>query len=247
MKTFCMSFTADINKEVKIGDDRAHYIKNVMRLEKADTVVLFNTKDKQKYIAEIIDFADNEVVVKIKEKSMDTSASDTEIFLAFALLKGSNTDLLIKKAVEVGVSGFVPFVSERTVSVVKKGSSKHKRWEKLVLSAVEQSKSAAIPFIDDVCDFESLLELAKEYNIVLIGDASLESVSLSDIDFSATKQVLVIIGPEGGFSEMEMAKLKDIGKCFSFGQNVLRAETAGIVLPALVLNEMKRQKSESNG
>lgn len=245
MKTFCMSFNADINGEVRITADRAHYIKNVIRLVKEDKLVLFNTKDKQKYIVEIMDFPDSEVIVKIREKYTDSSDLAAEIFLAFALLKGSNNDLLIKKAVEVGVKGFIPFISERTVSVIKKGSGKQKRWEKLVVSAVEQSKAACIPFIYDVCDFDSLIDTAAQYDTVLIGDASLESVNLSDIDFGDKKQVLVIIGPEGGFSKTEMDKLKTCGKCFSFGENVLRAETAGIVLPALVLSEIKRQKSES--
>lgn len=244
MKTFCVAFDSSVLGEVIIDKDRAHYIKNVMRLKIGAELILFNTKDKQKYQAEIVSFNEEDVVLKVSSKIFLSADDGAEVFLAFALLKGNNSDLLIKKAVEVGVKGFVPFISERTIATVKKTGNKRDRWEKLIISAVEQSKSKTIPFLDGLKNSSELLALMDDFDTVLIGDASLDSVNLSDIDFKDQNKVLVVVGPEGGFSVSEMEKLKSKGKSFSFGENVLRAETAGIVLPALVINEIKRQKAE---
>lgn len=241
MKTFCVSFNPDNIGQVLLAGSSAHYIKNVMRLKIGAQVILFNKEDKERYYAEIQALSDEAVHLNISEKILLPQNDEPEIFLAFSLLKGNNNDLLIKKATEVGVKGFVPFISERTV--IKKDKIKNERWEKLILSAVEQSKSQHIPFLDNLHSFADVLQNASEFDAVLIGDASFKSINLSEISFVDMNKILIVIGPEGGFSAEEMRDLQNIGQSFSFGENVLRAETAGIVLPALVIGEIKRQYS----
>lgn len=242
MKTFCITFKADKNDTVLLEGAYANYMKNVMRFAVGHQVVLFNTDDKKRYSAKIDAFLKQGVSLKIIEKIEDECTLDTEIILAFALLKGANTELILKRATEVGVKGFIPFVSERTV--VKPSDNKRTRWEKIIMSAVEQSGSHDIPFISDAVSFKDVLNDTAMYDIVLSGDAQLSSKPLYELDLNDKKRVLLIIGPEGGFADAENEILKEVSVPFSFGDNVLRAETAGIVLPAVILNEIKRQKNK---
>lgn len=242
MKIFCASFDLNESGIVVLQGEYDNYIRNVMRFKKGQELVLFNTDDKKRYIAQVDFFNREGVGVKIISEATMRLASDIEIFLAFSLLKSGHVESIIKGATEVGVKGFMPFISERTV--VKDNGNKKQRWEKIIKSAVEQSGATDIPFISETQKLTDILNDVALYDIVLSGDAALESQPIDCLDLSNKQRVLLIVGPEGGFAKEEKELLHKQGEVFSFGKNVLRAETAGVVLPALLLNEMQRQRKK---
>ncbi len=159
------------------------------------------------------------------------------VTLYLALLKGEKMDWALQKGTEVGVSRFVPVLSARTVV---RRSEKKARWERILQEAAEQCGRGHIPTLSDIVPFAEALECVGEYDVVLLahngaGIPQLREV-VSQID-RQPRQVAIFVGPEGGFSDTEVDAARAQGAhLVHLGPRVLRAETAAVVLTALVLH-----------
>ncbi len=172
------------------------------------------------------------------EKKEYVSPSPVKVSVAMSLLKSAQRfDFFLEKATELGVTGIVPMITERTVSQPKaeKVKNKQERWKKVLISASCQTKRYHLPEMTDPLRFDEVLRL-EGYDMKLIPYESSEIKQ--EASFSG-RNVLFVVGGEGGFTEHEVGRARKEGfREISLGKSVLRAETAGIFAVAMVRSRL---------
>lgn len=216
-----------------------HKLRNVLRLERNSPVYIFDGEGHE-YLYRIESFTKKAVLAVRKRTTRYAAPPAKKVFLAFPMVREAKADLILQKATELGVSGFFPFVSSRSFKI-KTGINKLERWRKVIIEACRQSERLWVPFINPVLDFKGLLSL--EYPAKFV--ALLYGEPIDKVWNKKTKQVLVAVGPEGGFSGVEAEKLSANGfKFIKLTPNVLRTETAAVFAGGL-LNVYLELNSES--
>ena len=227
------------NNQIYItGEDKNHILNSIrMKIhENAEIVV-----NKKVFLCELYEINKNNVIFNIiKELESDTEPA-MRIHLIQCIPKMDKFDFIIQKAVELGVYSIIPFISERTVVKIKqdKEEDKLKRWNKISKEAAMQSKRNIIPKVKKIVDFNTLLDFIKDKDNVIIcyEEEIYDKLSFDFINYNI-KDVYVIIGSEGGFSKVEVEKVKNYGgKSISLGKRILRVETASIVALTLLQHE----------
>ncbi len=172
------------------------------------------------------------------ETSIEHTASTLpRVTIAQGVPKGQKMDFVVEKLTELGAAAIVPLQSERTI-VSDVSQNKIERWRRLAKSAAQQCGRSDIPEVADPLTFEKMLARFKDYDCVLVPWELAERVPLRERlpDLIANAHdVLVLIGPEGGFSHAEAEAAKEAGaQLVSLGSRILRTETAGLVVLAII-------------
>ncbi len=213
----------------------------VLRYNVSDSVIINNK------IYEIVKMTKNSIFVKYISDCMIKKNDEIEVILYQAFLKNEMMDLTVKKAVELGVSKILPFFSSNVVVRLNDEndiSKKKEKLEKIVIEAVKQCGRQDIPTILDFASLNELKNILNENDINIIAYEK-EKRPLKDVIIdiknkkSNIKKIGIIIGPEGGFREEEIEKLKDSCNLYmvSLGDRILRAETAAINLISIIKYE----------
>tara|TARA_B100001559_G_scaffold110113_1_gene92464 strand:- start:444 stop:1145 length:702 start_codon:yes stop_codon:yes gene_type:complete len=214
-----------INFSSKLDKSQSHYIYKVMRVGIGQTFSLFNKNGE--WEAKIENYKDQAVDFLVIKK-IRSNENNKEIWLAFAPIKLNYLNLMIQKATELGVTKFIPILTERTI--VRKINLA--RINKIVIEAAEQSNRLDIPKIEKLTKFKNFLKENKNTNIIF-GDLNTNNVKF---DFKDEKPVCVLIGPEGDFTEDERSMIlnqKNITP-IKINENILRSETAAISMLSLI-------------
>ncbi|MDI6763886.1 MAG: RsmE family RNA methyltransferase [Thermodesulfobacteriota bacterium] len=193
------------------------------------------------------------------ETFQSPTESPLEIILLQALPEKERMELIIQKATELGVSTIVPFKSERSISLEERETKQKKahRWQEIAVKAVQQSRRAKVPSVEEYRSFEEALEVCKDDGLkILLWEKEGESLKEVLKRFSALYppfekggqggfktnrpgRVYIMIGPEGGFSEEEVTLAKNKGFIpVKLGQRILRTETAAITLIGILQYEL---------
>lgn len=159
------------------------------------------------------------------------------------MAKGDRTDLVVEKAVEIGVDVVVPVLFRRSVVELtgQRRLTRGERLRRVALAAARQSKRDLVPHVHDPVDFPASLALLAEYHAVLVAREGVDALpkagdALVSVGSPTPESVAVVVGPEGGFEREELIALAELGaREFTLGHTILRTETAGIVASALVL------------
>ncbi|MFH1032665.1 MAG: RsmE family RNA methyltransferase [Chloroflexota bacterium] len=226
--------TAD---EVSIAGSQARQIFNVLRLKPKDRVVVLDNSGWE-YEVEVEKVTSQFVQGKVINKTLGTTEPEVKITLYQALLKTDKFELVLQKGVELGVSAFVPFLSERCV-VKKPGENKITRWKTIIQEAAEQSERTLLPVLNPVVSFQEACDMVSGSSSILLWEEE-QTLRLSNVlrssPFKNSLALNIFIGPEGGFpsSEVDYAKSKNIVVA-SLGKRVLRAETASIAAISAIL------------
>ena len=235
-------YFASIDKQyiVHLSPDDEHHVLHVMRMKKGDEIEVVN---QQKLFLCRLDEVNPLKVSVIHEIASDVELKE-DITLLFALTKGDKIDLVLQKATELGVKKVALIQSERTVVKYEEKDLEKKclRFKKIMKEASEQSHRLIVPEFLGVFNLKKLPQSAlSDINFVAY------EKDASDVNnaFSGLKKgqsVSILIGPEGGFSEQEIADATSLGFIrTSLGKRILRAETAAIyalsVLGYLLENE----------
>ncbi len=224
---------------ILISGDEAHHLINVRRVTEGEELHLFDGTGKQ-YIAKVKSIAGGQIQAAIlsQEKS---KVSKVSLTVYQSIPKGDRADWLVEKFTEIGVSSFIPLVTER--SVIKEVSeNKKQRWERLSMAAAQQCLRPDLMNIKPAVNF---IEAAQKIDKASINVIPWEGADV-DAGFEqqlakrgADKQINcnIFIGPEGGFTigEIETAKSSDLVPV-SLGSRILRTETAGLVAAVLALS-----------
>lgn len=201
-----------------------HQIKDVLKLKKDEKIVL-GDGNGQKAEAEIVALGKQEIEVFVLRIFGEESEPTNQVTLYCAVLKRENLEWVAQKAVETGAFKIVPVLSDRTIKL----KINRARLEKIIKEAAEQSERAILPLLGETVDLEIACSDSGQNDLNIFFDPSGKSVS----DLPRLKKpstVGVFIGPEGGWSEREIALAKDRGmRVVSLGNTILRGETAAIV------------------
>ncbi len=220
-----------------ISGSEAHHMAVVLRLLTGDIVTLI-TSTSAVWEAHIETISTQEVRLKLIQQTPGT-ASSTSIIVAQALLKARKMDVLVRQLTELGISGFAPYFSSRSIPTPQpvKMKARLDRWERISREAAKQCGSTRLPEVYPATNFQSLLTLAKPADLKIIfweskaGDA----VKPVGLESGATPaNIFLVLGPEGGFTLDEIALAKENGfKTAGLGPRILRAETAALAATTL--------------
>lgn len=216
------------------GPDVRH-MKKVLRLVPGDRILLIDGTGYE-YVAEIEDFSKHEAFIRIREKNLSKTESHLEIVIAQGFLKEKKMDNLVRHLTELGITRWVPMISERAVARPDphRMAERIKRWESIAIEALKQCGRAKMPEITNMQTFGDILAGQEDYDSKLIFWEN-EIHPLEDSDFRKPKKILLLLGPEGGFTEKEASDAQHAGfTCLSLGPRILRSETAALSACTLV-------------
>ena len=225
------------------GSDVNH-IKNVLRMKESDEIKL-STGDGLLYTATISEFLPDRIVCRIIDCEGDKSELPAKIVLFQGLPKKDKMELIIQKAVELGVSEIVPVMMKRTIVKLednKKEQKKLERWRAISLTAAKQSGRAIVPEVSDFITFNEAVKRAEglEYNLIPYeNEKGMDKARELIKEVKDKKSIGIFIGPEGGIAEDELELAINAGvKPISLGNRILRTETAGLALVSVIAFEI---------
>ena len=223
---------SELPKSVTISDEELfHQWKNVLRFKVGERVVLCDGKGTDAS-ATIVGYGKKSVEVSILSLAKNESEPTRRVTLCCAALKRENFELIVQKAVEVGVSEIIPLITHRTI----KTNIKRERLEKIAQEAAEQSGRGIVPVIHEIQSFDEALKTTEGSASYFFDFAGEDFSSLKSDSSSA--QVCLYIGPEGGWDDEERARAKASGlKIVNLGPRILRGETAAIVAAFVAAKE----------
>jgi 16S rRNA (uracil1498-N3)-methyltransferase len=224
------------NDIVIIDDDEFNHLVHVMRKKEGDTVRIVDGVGNA-YDVTLLTLKKKTAIGKIYNTYSKHNEPTIEVSLAAGVLKNpSRFDFLVEKATELGVKEIIPLKTERTIP----SHAKTERWQKLALAAMKQSCRSYLPLVHPLTPLSSVLHACSTYKIVLIAHKNDEQTTVPIRNSISDGRVLLLVGPEGGFSDEEFAHARVAG-CIplSLGIRRLRTETAAIVALSLVMNELE--------
>ena len=214
-----------LNLNSKLDKEQSHYLTKVMRIKIGESFSLFNQSGEWEAK---IDNIDKGVVDFIIIKKLRSVNKEKEIWLAFAPIKLNYLNLMIQKATEIGITRFIPILTERTV--VRKLNEM--RINKIIVEASEQSNRLKVPSLDKLTKLDAFLKLNQNTNIIF-GDLNTDNKKLN---LKNKDPLCILIGPEGDFSIKERENISKLKRLIplKINNNILRSETAAISMISIV-------------
>ena len=225
---------------IEICGSDVNHIKNVLRMKTGDKVYLSNGSDLE-YECSLLEWTDDTILAKIEDVHGMETELPVKITLYQGLPKGDKMEMIVQKAVELGVAEIVPVAMKRCVVKLdaKKAAKKVSRWNTIALSAAKQAKRGIIPEVREVRNFKDILEEVQDIEFMLVPYEEAKGMQASKELISQAKgkkSIGIIIGPEGGFEKEEIEQLKAAGgQTMSLGKRILRTETAGMTVLSILM------------
>lgn len=219
-----------------------HHLRDVLRLKQGDEVSLFDGEGNE-YTGRIASQENKRAIVSITG-CRKSRPRIHKITFACAIPKKSLMDSIVDQLTQLGVDAIIPLETERVVVKLEDNrQSRLERWRKIALSAAEQSRRNIIPEIPGIFGFKEALTLAGDSDLKLIPTLAGESKTLREaLSSSRFKNVLVLIGPEGDFTDREVEQALNAGFIpVSLGDSVLRSETAAVAVASYLRFEITGQ------
>lgn len=211
---------------IELDADSAHYLRSVLRLKKAQQIVLFNGEGGE-YQGELVEVSRKQVLIKILAFIERNVESNLQVVLGLGISRGERMDFAVQKSVELGVLQITPLQTERCVVrlTADKAQNKVRHWQKIAQHATEQSGRTVRPEIENIVKLENWL--AKQAGLKLFLDP-FATQTLQQLQPEAGR-VTLLAGPEGGFAEQERELAKKAGFVpVQLGRRILRTETAAL-------------------
>lgn len=233
MRRFHASVERIQSEKITLNIEETRHLRDVLRLKETENVQIFDGAGRE-FLCRIESIGKKETQLKIIEEIASVAPeSDLDLTLGVALLKGEKFDLIVQKAVELGVNRLVPLNTKRADVKLKDAEKKLTRWQKIALEACKQSGRARLMQIENPSDFEGFTEIAGGTKI-LFAERGGEAFSAIE----ETKMITAVVGAEGGWETPEIEAAREKGfQIITFGGRILRAETAVIAVAAILQNQ----------
>lgn len=225
---------------ISIKGQDVNHIRNVLRMKIGEEILISDGTGKD-YVCEVAELLDDIVTAKITDFLAEGRELKTELYLFQGLPKSDKMELIIQKAVELGVKAIIPVSTSRSIVKLdgKKEESKIKRWQAISESAAKQSKRGIIPEVMSIMSFKEAINYVNDFDVKIIPYENANNMAETKQIVSSIKEnmkVAIFIGPEGGFadSEIDYALEKDV-KPISLGKRILRTETAGMTILSVIM------------
>jgi 16S rRNA (uracil1498-N3)-methyltransferase len=227
---------------IRLSPEQSHQVCHVLRLRPGDTIVVLDDSGTE-YDVTLTAVSRTQTLGQVTSRRRAPGEPAAEVTLFQSLLVREKFEWVLQKGTEVGVTQFVPVLTERSLVRTKTiEQNKLDRWQRILTEAAEQSHRGRIPQLEPILPFDQALLRLRDFDRFLIAAPSDGATTLRDALQGITRSpasVAVMIGPEGGFTEEEVARVGDKGVVpISLGSRILRTETAAIVACALVLYEL---------
>jgi len=220
---------------VTLAGDDAHKIAHVLRKRSGDAIQIIDSTANR--FDAVLQVENGSVRAQLGQPSAREALPRLQITVAQGVPKGQKMDFVVEKLTELGTAAIVPFYSEHSVAL-ESGQGKLDRWRRLAKTAAAQCGRCQVPEVREPLAFAAMVETFSKYDCVLFpwelaGDAPLRDVLAPMI--AGAKSVLVVVGPEGGFTHSEVEAAERSGaRVIGLGRHILRTETAALVVVALL-------------
>ena len=247
MYDFFADSSAIGEKEIIIRGSDLNHMKNVLRLQIGEQICIHEESTGKEYRCEIAGYEKDVAQLHIMWVEEANRELPSKIYLFQGLPKGDKMELIIQKAVELGVYEIIPVATKRAVVKLdaKKAEAKQKRWQSIAESAAKQSKRSYIPQVGPVMSLKEAFSYIEEqkFDLRMIPyelEKGMDGTKTVLEALAPGQQVAVFIGPEGGFDEEEIQLALKMGvKPVSLGKRILRTETAGPAILALLMMKLE--------
>ena len=212
-----------------IGETR--HLRDVLRLSEGANIIVFDGQGNE-YECTVTEIKKNEAELLIlKQRDPTSPESPLDLTLAAAMLKGEKFDLVVQKAVELGLRQLIPLRTKRTDVKSKDSVKRVLRWRKIVHEASKQSGRAYLMTVADPVDYEIFLSTTKIERTILFSERDGDVLPQKIKD----KKMTALVGPEGGWDDVELAAARSAGVTIvTLGGRILRAETAAIAVATIL-------------
>ncbi len=228
-------------QHISITGDDVHHIKHVMRMKVGDKVIACD--EENNYHCQIISIS---TIIELEILSIDQEQKELpiQVTIAHGLVRRDKTEEVIRRLVEIGCYQYLPVIMDHCVA--KATFDKQERYEKIVKEASEQSGRSRLMKVLTPISFSSLMDEIKSYDLVLFAHVFYANDSQSELKKVLRtfhgKNILCIIGPEGGFSSREVEKIiQTKAITIGLGKRTLRTETAPLYIMSVISYEMENQ------
>ena len=214
-------------------------------MQPGEEIAVSNGIDGKEYRCGIEELHEDEIICTLRFVKEDGVELPSKIYLFQGLPKADKMELIVQKAVELGVYAIIPVATKRAVVKLdeKKAKSKIARWQTISESAAKQSKRRIVPQIHSVMSFKEAVNFAKEMPVKLIPYELAEGMEKTKELISSLKpgeDIAIFIGPEGGFEENEIQLALDNHiETITLGKRILRTETAGFTVLSWIMYQLE--------
>ena len=230
------------NGYIAVTGEDVNHIRNVLRMKSGEQILLCTGEagDETEYLCAVEEVRPDRVVTRILDFGRSARELAADLYLFQAIPKGDRFETVIEKSVELGVHAVIPVMTARVIVRLdeKRAEKKTARWNSIALSAAKQSKRSFLPEVSLPVSFDDALQQAKGLDRILVPYENAEGMAytrqvLSEV--KAGEKVGIFIGPEGGFEEEEIDRLKSAGaQAVTLGHRILRSDTAGPAVLAML-------------
>lgn len=237
-------------KKIVITGKDVNHIKNVLRMQPGEEIAVSNGEDGKEYRCGIEELYDDEIICSLRFVKEDGVELPSKIYLFQGLPKADKMELIVQKAVELGVYEIIPVATKRAVVKLdeKKAKTKINRWQTISESAAKQSKRRIVPKIHEVMSFKEAVVYAKDKEVKVIPYELAEGMEKTKELIEGLKpgqDIAIFIGPEGGFEDSEIQIALEQGiKPITLGKRILRTETAGFTVLSWIMYQLEGSNIE---
>ena len=234
------------DKRIVITGNDVNHIKNLLRMKIGEEIAVSNGIDGKEYRCGIEELGEDQIVCTLRFIKEDGVELASQIYLFQGLPKADKMELIIQKAVELGVHEVIPMATKRCVVKLdeKKAVSKINRWQGIAEAAAKQSKRGVIPQVHSVMNMKEAVAYAGEMEVRLIPYELAEDMAHTKQLIEQVKpgqKVAIFIGPEGGFEEAEVQMALEAGiEPITLGRRILRTETAGFTILSWLMYHLEQ-------
>ncbi|MBR0289386.1 MAG: 16S rRNA (uracil(1498)-N(3))-methyltransferase [Selenomonadaceae bacterium] len=233
-------FLEDVSgAEVTISGNDANHLARSLRARRGDKITAVDGAGNCA-VLELIDF-DKEKIKARRVSDIRQIVAEKKIILADCLPKQNRFDNIIEKATELGVEKIEPLISERTIARPggQRTQSKLERWRRIAKESAEQCARDTIPEIENICELDEWLKkitpLDEDTFLLFCWEGEQDTTVREVLSVNKDKNIIVLIGPEGGFSEREVFAIKAAGGIsVTLGKRILKTDTAAISVLAMI-------------
>ena len=232
-------------KKIIITGSDVNHIRNVLRMKIGEEIAVSNGADNREYRCGIEEYTDQAVICTLRFIKEDGVELPAKIYLFQGLPKADKMELIIQKAVELGVYEVIPVAAKRCVVKLdeKKAAVKVNRWQGIAEAAAKQSKRGVIPVVHNVLNMQEAVAYARAMDVKIIPYELAKDMRHTKSVIEAVKageSVAVFIGPEGGFEESEVRiAVKEGIEPVTLGRRILRTETAGLTVLSWLMYQLE--------
>lgn len=233
------------DRKIVITGSDVNHIKNVLRMKIGEEIAVSNGVDSREYRCGIDAYTEDEVVCTLRFIKEDGVELPSRIYLFQGLPKADKMELVIQKAVELGVYEVIPVAAKRSVVKLdeKKSVAKVVRWQTIAEAAAKQSRRGVIPAVHPVMSMHEAADYARPMDVKLIPYELAEDMRHTKELIEAVKpgeSIAIFIGPEGGFEESEVQAAVEAGaEPVTLGRRILRTETAGLAVLSWLMYQLE--------